>query len=150
MFDQRRKARYFTKLDLRSGYYQVRIAEGGEAKTTCVMRCSMCYETMNYWEPPTKVTELRSFLGLVDYYRRFIMGYSAIASPLTDLLKKNQAWIWDEECQAEFESLKKAVMEEPVLRLPDVTMPFELHMNASDFAIGGVLMTDGHPIVFES
>nr|GFB75157.1 putative mitochondrial protein [Tanacetum cinerariifolium] len=79
--------------------------------------------------------ELRSFLGLVNYYRKFIMGYSAITSPLTDLLKKNKAWIWDEECQAAFKSLKKAVMEKPVLRLPDVTMPFELHMDASDFAI---------------
>ncbi|GKD20862.1 putative nucleotidyltransferase, ribonuclease H [Tanacetum coccineum] len=78
------------------------------------------------------------------------MGYSAIASPLTDLLKKNKAWIWDEECQVAFESLKKAVMKEPVLRLPDVTMPFELHTDASDFAIGGVLMQDGHPIAFES
>ncbi|GKE38115.1 putative nucleotidyltransferase, ribonuclease H [Tanacetum coccineum] len=102
------------------------------------------------WEPPTKVTELRSFLGLVNYYRRFIMGYPAIASYLTDLLKKNQAWIWDEECQVAFESLKKAVIEEPVLRLPDVTMPFELHTNALDFAIGGVLMQDGYLIEFES
>ncbi|GKE34188.1 zinc finger, CCHC-type containing protein, partial [Tanacetum coccineum] len=102
------------------------------------------------WEPPTKVTELRSFLGLVNYYRRFIMGYSAIASPLTDLLKNNTTWIWDEECQATFESLTKAVMEEPVLRLPDVTMPFELHTDASNFAIRGVLMHDGHPIAFES
>ncbi|GKA65586.1 putative nucleotidyltransferase, ribonuclease H [Tanacetum coccineum] len=78
------------------------------------------------------------------------MGYLAITSPLTDLLKKNKAWIWDEECQAAFESLNKAVIEEPMLRLPDVTMPFELHTNASDFAIGGVLMQDGHPIAFES
>ncbi|GKF49385.1 putative nucleotidyltransferase, ribonuclease H [Tanacetum coccineum] len=66
------------------------------------------------------------------------MGYSAITTPLTDLLKKNKAWIWDEECQAAFESLKKAVMEEPVLRLLDVTMPFELYTGASDFAIGEV------------
>ncbi|GJR65635.1 putative nucleotidyltransferase, ribonuclease H [Tanacetum coccineum] len=78
------------------------------------------------------------------------MGYSAIASPLTDLLKKNKAWIWDKECQAAFESLKRAVIEELVLRLPDVTMPFELHMDASNFSIGGVLMQDGHPIAFES
>nr|GEV45824.1 hypothetical protein [Tanacetum cinerariifolium] len=102
------------------------------------------------WEPPTKVTELRSFIGLVNYYRRFIMGYSAIASSLTGLLKKNKAWIWDEEYQAAFESLKKAVLEESVLRLPDVTMPLELHTDASDFAIRGVLMQDEHPITFES
>ncbi|GJX16759.1 RNA-directed DNA polymerase, eukaryota [Tanacetum coccineum] len=118
LFDQLGKARYFTKLDLRLGYYQVHIADGDEAKRTCVSR--------------------------------FIMGYSSIASPLTDLLKKNKAWIWDEECQAVFESLKKAVIEEPVLRLPDVTMALELHTDASDFAIGGVLMQDGHPIAFES
>ncbi|GJX49454.1 putative nucleotidyltransferase, ribonuclease H, partial [Tanacetum coccineum] len=199
LFDQLGKARYFTKLDFRSGYYQVRIAEGDEAKMTCVTRhtleehvlhlkqvfqvlrdnelyvklekCSFAQDEVEFlghkikdgglmmsgakikafqdWEPPTKVTKLRSFLGLVNYYRRFIMGYSAIASPLTDLLKKNKAWIWDEECQAAFESLKKAVMEEPVLRLPDVTMPFELHTDALDFAIGGVLMQDGHPIAFE-
>ncbi|GJR74530.1 putative nucleotidyltransferase, ribonuclease H, partial [Tanacetum coccineum] len=80
----------------------------------------------------------------------FIIGYSAIASPLTDLLKKNKAWIWDKECQAAFKSLKKAIIEESVLRLPDVTMPFELHIDASDFAIGEVLMQDGYPIAFES
>ncbi|GKB96532.1 putative nucleotidyltransferase, ribonuclease H [Tanacetum coccineum] len=65
------------------------------------------------------------------------MGYLAIASLLTDLLKKNQAWIWEEECQTTFKSLKKAVMKEPVLRLPDVTMPFELHTDASEFSIRG-------------
>ncbi|GJS85676.1 putative nucleotidyltransferase, ribonuclease H [Tanacetum coccineum] len=101
------------------------------------------------WESPTKVMKLRSFLGLVNYYRRFNMGYMVITSPLTDLLKKKKAWIWDEECQAAFESLKKAVMKEPVLRLPDVAMPFKLHTDASDFAIRGILMQDGHPIAFE-
>ncbi|GJR55959.1 Toll/interleukin-1 receptor domain-containing protein [Tanacetum coccineum] len=78
--------------------------------------------------------------GLMMDGRRFIMGYSAIASPLTELLKKSKAWIRDEEYQAAFESLKKAVMEEPVLRLPDETIPFELHTDALNFAIGGVLM----------
>ena len=51
------------------------------------------------WETPTKVTEVRSFLGLVNYYRRFIKGYSAKAAPLTDLLKKTKAWEWDARCQ---------------------------------------------------
>ena len=67
------------------------------------------------WPAPTKVTELRSFLGLANYYRRFIKGYSKIVSSLTDFLKKNQAWDWDIECQMAFESLKQAISKEPVL-----------------------------------
>ncbi|KAL5753956.1 hypothetical protein ACOSP7_022176 [Xanthoceras sorbifolium] len=102
------------------------------------------------WDPPTKVPELRSFLGLVNYYRRFIKGYSARAAPLTDLLKKNKAWEWSSECQEAFEGLKKAVTEEPVLSLPDYSKPYEVQTDASDFSIGGVLMQDGHPIAFES
>ena len=51
------------------------------------------------WEAPTKVTELRSFLGLANYYRRFISGYSAKAAPLTELLKKNKPWVWSQECR---------------------------------------------------
>ena len=58
------------------------------------------------WPAPAKVTELRSFLGLANYYRRFIKGYSKIVSPLTDLLKKDRAWDWDIECRMAFESLK--------------------------------------------
>ncbi|RVW59633.1 Transposon Ty3-G Gag-Pol polyprotein [Vitis vinifera] len=79
------------------------------------------------WDPPTKVPQLRSFLSLVNYYRRFIKGYSGRAAPLTDLLKKNKAWEWDERCQHAFENLKKAVTEEPVLALPDHTKVFELN-----------------------
>nr|CAN64786.1 hypothetical protein VITISV_014071 [Vitis vinifera] len=102
------------------------------------------------WDPPTKVPQLRSFLSLVNYYRRFIKGYSGRAAPLTDLLKKNKAWEWDERCQHAFENLKKAVTEEPVLALPDHTKVFEVHTDASDFAIGGVLMQERHLIAFES
>ena len=94
--------------------------------------------------------QLRSFLGLVNYYRRFIKGYSARAAPLTDLLKKSKAWAWDEKCQQAFEDLKKAIIEKPVLALPDHTKVFEVHTNASDFAIGGVLMQERRPIGFES
>ncbi|KAL6321756.1 hypothetical protein AAG906_035274 [Vitis piasezkii] len=68
---------------------------------------------IDYWAL-NKVPQLRSFLGLVNYYRRFIKGYSARTAPLTDLLKKNKAWEWDEKCQQAFEDLKKIVNEEPV------------------------------------
>jgi len=96
------------------------------------------------------VTELRPFLGLINYYRRFIKSYSVIAAPLTDLLKKNQAWDWNSKCQGAFEVLKKDVTEEPVLPLLDFSKPYEVHTDASDFAIGGALMQEGHPVAYES
>lgn len=70
--------------------------------------------------------------------------------PLTDLLKKDREWRWTDECQRAFDDLKRGVMGEPVLALPDHTKPFEVRTDASDFAIGGVLMQEGHPIAYES
>ncbi|XP_019233334.1 PREDICTED: uncharacterized protein LOC109213946 [Nicotiana attenuata] len=93
------------------------------------------------WEAPIKVTELRSFLGLVNYYHRFISGYSAKAAPLTELLKQNKSGIWTERYQKAFEGLKAAVTEEPVLALPNFAKIFEVHTDASHFTIGGVLAT---------
>nr|XP_016488540.1 PREDICTED: uncharacterized protein LOC107808515 [Nicotiana tabacum] len=101
-------------------------------------------------EAPIKVNELRSFLGLVNYYHRFISGYSAKVAPLTELLKKNKTWVWTEHCQKAFEGPKAAVTEESVLALPNFANTFEVHTDASDFAIGSVLMQDKHPIAFES
>ena len=78
------------------------------------------------WEAPTKGTELRSSLGLANYYRRFITGYSTKAALLAELLKKNKPWCWSVECQKVFKSLKAAIMEEPVLTLPDFSKTFEI------------------------
>ena len=102
------------------------------------------------WDPPTKVPQLRSFLGLVNYYQRFIKGYSTRATLLTNLLMKNKACEWDERCQQAFEDLKKAMTEEPMLALPNHTKVFEVHTDASDFAIEGIPMQDRHPIAFKS
>ena len=102
------------------------------------------------WDSLTKVSQPRYFLGLVNYYRRFIKGYSARAAPLTNLLKNNKAWEWNERGQQAFEDLKKAVTKEPMLAIPDHTKVFEVHMDALDFAIGEVLMQDRHPITFKS
>ena len=247
LFDRLTKASYFTKLDLRSGYWQVRIAVGDESKTTCVTRygsfeflvmpfgltnapatfcnlmndvlyeyldrfvvvylddiviysnsfeehllhlrevlaklrkeklyikkekCEFCRKEVKFlghwvgqgklrmdegkikaimeWPAPKKVAELRSFLGLANYYRKFIKGYSKKVSALTDLLKKEQKWIWSEACEEAFQKLKVAVSSEPILKLPDFDMPFEVQTDASDRALGGVLVQDGHPIAFES
>ncbi|KAL0434762.1 UNVERIFIED_CONTAM: Transposon Tf2-12 polyprotein [Sesamum radiatum] len=246
-FDRLSQAKYFTKIDLRSGYWQVRIKEGDEAKTTVVTRygaleflvmpfgltnapatfctlmnqvlhgfldefvvvylddiviysrtlaehvehlrqvlarlreyelyakvskCSFAQETISFlghiverghirmdpkkvqaieeWQPPSDVHDLRSFLGLANYYRRFVKGYSKIARPMTDLLKKTEAWNWTPQCQVSFDDLKRAMVTDPVLALPDMSKPFVVETNASDFALGGVLMQDGHPVAFES
>ena len=102
------------------------------------------------WEPPTKVAELRSFLGLANYYRRFVEGYSRITTSLTDMLKKGKVWDWKPECEKAFNQLKQEMTREPVLALSDFAKPYEVRTDASDYAIGGVLMQDGHPIAFES
>ncbi|XP_039165520.1 uncharacterized protein LOC120291836 [Eucalyptus grandis] len=231
LVDQLGGAQWFTKLDLRSGYYQVWIAEGNEPKIARVMRygsykflmmlfglanalatfctmmnkvlhpfldrfvvaylddimvysrtleehvkhlrqvfqvlrenelyvkrekCAFAQEKVSFlghivgcgqvrmdkakiqsiieWELPTEVLALRSFLGLTNFYRRFIRSYSSITVPLTDLLKKENVWEWTDRCQRVFDQLKQAMTEEPVLALPDHTKPYK----------------DGHPVAFES
>ena len=86
------------------------------------------------------MTELSYFLSLANYYRRFNKGYSAIAAPLIDLLKKSNKWEWMERSQQAFDALKKVVTEESALALPNHALPFEVHTYFFDFTIGGVLM----------
>ncbi|CAH1415271.1 unnamed protein product [Lactuca virosa] len=102
------------------------------------------------WESPKNVSELRSFLGLINYYRRFVSRYSARASPLTDLLKKKVIWEWTDKCQREFDELKNAVTKEPVLKLPDYSKPFLVQTDGSDFAIGGFWIQEEHLMAYES
>jgi hypothetical protein len=71
------------------------------------------------WETPQTVKEVRSFLGLAGYYRRFIENFSKIAKPLTSLLEKGVDFSWNEECQMAFDELKKRLTTAPVLTLPD-------------------------------
>jgi hypothetical protein len=98
------------------------------------------------WEPPRSISTLRSFLGLVSYYRKFIKNFAKIAMPLTNLLKKSsEAYDWDKVCGQAFETLKV-----PVLKLLDFDKDFEIHSDASDFAIGGAIVQDGRRVAFES
>ena len=78
------------------------------------------------WRTPANVKELRSFLGLANYYRRFIEGYSRKAAPLTELLKKGVTWEWTDQCQKAFNELKTSMMKGLVLALPDISKPFEV------------------------
>lgn len=78
------------------------------------------------WIAPSKVTKLLSFLGLANYYRHFIKGYSSIVNPLTDLLKKDAKWVWSDRCEEAFVRLKEILSTEPVLSLPMFDRPFEV------------------------
>jgi hypothetical protein len=91
------------------------------------------------WPTPRTVTELRSFLGLANYYRRFVQGYSRIAGPLTSLTGKGCSWMWGEAQDAAFQTLKQALINAHILSPPDFTKPFTVRCDASDFAIGAVL-----------
>ncbi len=94
---------------------------------------------------------MKSFLGLASYYRKFIKNFAKIATPLTNLLKKSSGiYEWEEACNEAFETLKGILVKAPMLKLPDVDKDFEIHSDASDFAIGGVLVQDGRPVAFES
>ncbi len=88
---------------------------------------------------PRTVTEVRSFLGLCNYYRKFIEGYSKIANPLNSLLTKDAAFSWSVDCQKAFETLKGKLVAAPVLAYPDMRKPFIVTTDASGFAIGYVL-----------
>jgi hypothetical protein len=82
------------------------------------------------WSVPTTVTEIRSFLGLAGYYRRFIEGFSKIAKPMTSLLEKGREFKWDEKCQDSFDLLKKRLMSPPVLIMPDLQKGFDIYCDA--------------------
>ena len=88
---------------------------------------------------PKNMTDVRSFLGMVGYYRKFIPSYTELACPLYELEKKDKEWDWSEECQRAFENLKSKLTSAPVLVMPDFTKPFILQTDASYVGVGAVL-----------
>ena len=101
-------------------------------------------------EPPKTVTKVRSFLGLVGYYRRFVQDFSIIVSPLTKLLRKNVKFDWTPECQQSFEILKEKLITAPVLSLPVEGGKYVVYSDASQKGLGFVLMQDGKVIAYAS
>jgi len=105
------------------------------------------------WPTPTTIKQVRSFLGFVNFYRRFIRKFTEISLPLTTLTKKDLTWNWTTECQEAFDMLKKKFQEAPVLLMLDNKKTFILETNASKWASEGVLQQqdvngDWHPCGF--
>jgi len=102
------------------------------------------------WESPKSVFEVRSFLGLAGYYRRFSEGFSKLALPLTQLTQKGQAYVWDSKCESSFLELKKRLTSAPVLILPNPKESFVVYCDASKMGLGGVLMQNRQVVAYAS
>ncbi|KAK8936665.1 hypothetical protein KSP39_PZI012024 [Platanthera zijinensis] len=102
------------------------------------------------WSQPTNVTEVRSFLGLAGYYRRFVKDFSKISLPLTQLTRKNVTFQWTENCQTAFDLLKERLTTAPILILPSGTEGFQIYSDASYKGLGCVLMQHGKVIAYAS
>ena len=102
------------------------------------------------WKPPTNITEVRSFLGLAGYYRKFVEGFSKIATPLTKLTGKEEKFIWSEACQNSFDELKQRLTTAPVLTLPSGSEGFTVYCDASKQGLGCVLMQHDRVIAYAS
>jgi hypothetical protein len=98
------------------------------------------------WPTPENVSQVRSFHGLAEFYRRFVQDFSTIAAPLNNLTKKDVPFKWGNEQNQAFQELKKRLCEAPLLKLPDFGKAFEIECDANGVGIGGVLLQEGKPI----
>ena len=107
-------------------------------------------EAVVNWKPPKNVSEVRSFLGLAGYYRKFVEGFSKIAAPLTKLTRKDVKYDWVDACQQSFEELKSRLTSAPVLVLPNGRDGFVVYSDASRQGLGCVLMQNDRVIAYAS
>nr|GEV56756.1 putative reverse transcriptase domain-containing protein [Tanacetum cinerariifolium] len=120
LFDQLQGSSFYSKIDLRSGYHQVRVRERRYSQ-----------DNFQNMASPTTPTEIRQFLGLAGYYRRFIEGFSKIAKSLTELTQKNKKYIWEENQESAFQLLKQKLCKAPILALPEGNDDFVIYCDAS-------------------
>ena len=96
-------------------------------------------ETIEKLSPPTTIKGIRSFLGHVEFYKRFIKDFSMIINPLCKLIEKDVPFIFDENCLSVFQTLKKALILAPIIVTPDWNFPFKMMYDTSDYTVGAVL-----------
>jgi hypothetical protein len=100
------------------------------------------------WKLPTSVTQVHSFLGLAVYYQRFILNFSKISKPITELLKKGNKYVWSKDCDEAFNTLKKLLTTSPVLAQHNIAKHFDIYCDASGTSLGCVLMQEGRVISY--
>ncbi|KAL0554256.1 hypothetical protein IC582_008173 [Cucumis melo] len=107
-------------------------------------------EAVTDWTRPSTVSEVRSFLGLAGYYRRFVENFSRIATPLTQLTRKGAPFVWSKACEDSFQTLKQKLVTAPVLTVPDGSGSFVIYSDASKKGLGCVLMQQGKVVAYAS
>ncbi|KAL8148600.1 hypothetical protein AgCh_005816 [Apium graveolens] len=156
LFDQLKDATCFSKIDLRTGYHQLKMKPEDIPKTTFrtskegILVDPAKIEAVANCEQPSTPTEVRSFIGLAGYYRRFVKDFAKIAGPLTRLTRKTEKFVWLEKCEESFQELKKRLVSAPVLALPDDKGNFVIYSDVSHKGLGCVLMQHGKVISYSS
>nr|GEY64846.1 retrotransposon protein, putative, Ty3-gypsy subclass [Tanacetum cinerariifolium] len=181
LFNQLQGSQYLSKIDLRSGYHQLRVHEDDISKIAFrthyghfefteehemhlglvlkLIKKEKLYakfpnpskiEAVKNWEAPRTSSEVRSFLGLAGYYRRFIENFSKIAKPFTVLTQKSKTFDWGKEQENAFQTLKGKLCDAPVLALPDGQKDFMVYCDAFGLGLGYVLMQRGRAIAYAS
>jgi hypothetical protein len=109
-------------------------------------------QVIHDWPAPTTLTELRSFLGLANFYHRFVLGFSHIAWALSQINRGGgkEKFAWGRSQQQAFDDLKQRLCSAPVLSLPDLQHPFEIETDASNYVVGIVLTQHDHPMAYHS
>ncbi|KAJ9544561.1 hypothetical protein OSB04_024268 [Centaurea solstitialis] len=144
--DQLQGATYFSKIDLRSGYHQMRVSRRRYRQDSV----QNSIEAIKKWEAPKTPTEIRQFLGLAGYYQRFIANFSKIAQPLTMLTQKDKKFIWGEKQEEAFQLLKHKLCNAPILALPEGTDNFGVYCDASHQGLGCLLMQNEKVVAYAS
>ncbi|RVW26904.1 Transposon Tf2-12 polyprotein [Vitis vinifera] len=148
--------RELNKIDLQSGYHQLRVRGEDVPKTT--FRTSNDgisvdpgkVDVVANWRRPSTVTEIRNFLGLAGYYRRFIEGFSKIALPLTKLTQKGVKFEWSDDCECSFQELKNRLVLAPILTILSGSGGFVVYSDAFHQGLGCVLMQHGRVVAYAS
>ena len=107
-------------------------------------------QAIREWPAPRNVAEVRSFMGLAGYYRRFIAGFSRIAHPITSLQRKEKNFQWNEECESSFQRLKQLLTSAPILKIADPNKDYVVCTDVCKQGLGGVLSQEGFVICYES
>ncbi|GJX68560.1 putative reverse transcriptase domain-containing protein [Tanacetum coccineum] len=170
LFDQLQGSSVYSKIDLRSGYHQLRVRKEDIPKTAFRTRYGHYefqflghvidskgihvdptkIESIKDWASPKSATEIRQFLGLAGYYRRFIEGFSKIAKPMTKLTQKNVKFDWGEKEEAAFQLIKQKLCSVPILALPKGSENFIVYCDASHKGLGTMLLQNEKVIAYAS